>query len=154
MNPQTLKAIGIGVISTIGAFFIFGAPTGLIPNPVFTRMIPSLPLDYVFLALTSVLVGAYAGLHFYGKQENTKSQNATAYSGVIGGIVAFGCPICNKVFVMALGTTSVMTYIEPYRPIIGAISVIIMGLAVFVKARQVRTGVCPAPVSESKTTAS
>lgn len=154
MNQQILKATGIGIICAMGAFFVFGAPTGLIPNPVFARMIPSVPLDYVFLALTSILVGAYAGLYFYGRQATTKSQSVTAYSGVIGGIVAFGCPICNKVFVMALGTTSVMTYIEPYRPIIGAISVAVMGLAVYVKARQVRTGVCPVAQAESQTTAS
>jgi hypothetical protein len=142
--------IGLGV--SLAALLVFGIPTSLIPNPIFSRMIPSLPLDYVFLIITSLLVGAYAALHFYGKQAAPfkKAEKATAYSGLLGSIVAFGCPLCNKVFVMALGSSTILNYIEPYRPIIGTVGAAAMGLAVFVKGKTVRDGACLLPEKDSE----
>ncbi|MEM2138339.1 MAG: hypothetical protein QW568_04590, partial [Candidatus Anstonellaceae archaeon] len=45
----------------LGLFVLLGIPTALLSNPVipYIRMIPANPLDYVFLAATSILAAVY-----------------------------------------------------------------------------------------------
>lgn len=135
MRIRVFKHIAIGIAVSLVAVLVFGAPTGLIPNPLFGRMIPSTLLDYVFLALTSLLLAAYVALHLYAKSSDRKPATVSAYGGLLGGVMAFGCPLCNKVFVLALGTSSILNYIEPFRPVIGAVSFAVMGVAVYLKAK-------------------
>jgi len=143
---RVFKHIAIGIAVSLAAMVVFGAPTGLLPNPLFGRMIPSTILDYVFLALTSLLLGAYVALHLYAKAADRKPTTVSAYGGLLGGIMAFGCPLCNKVFVLAIGTSSILNYIEPYRPILGMISVVVMGAAVYLKAKtSLGAAACPIP---------
>jgi hypothetical protein len=120
----------IGIVSSIGFFFLFSIPTALFPNNFFIRMIPSTTLDYVFLIFSSILLGAYVGVHLY-KKKNTKACNRVTTAGGIGGFLAFGCPICNKLFVLLFGATALMTYLEPYRPILGFVSTGLMGGALW-----------------------
>jgi len=125
----------IGAGSAIGLFFLFGIPTDLIPNPWFIRMIGRNILDYIFLVSSSVLLGAYIGMHLY-KKNASKKCNAVTYSGGIGSFLAFGCPICNKVLVLLFGATALMTYLEPYRPVLGLVSTTLLGGALYWKVKR------------------
>ena len=55
-----LYGIGAGIATAL----LIGIPTVLIPNPIFDRMVPVRPQDYVFLAitvaLTAILAASYA----------------------------------------------------------------------------------------------
>lgn len=137
--------VGLGV--SIVAFLVMGIPTALVRTPFFFRMTPTGPLDYLFLTLTSLLVGAFAALHFYGRQAAATHRGEYAtVGGLLGGILAFGCPICNKILVALLGVSAVLTYIDPYRPLIGTLSVATMGAAVYFKAKALRScTTCPVP---------
>lgn len=133
--PWRFVLIGFGV--SILALVIMGIPTALVPTPFFTRMIPSNPLDYVFLIGTALLLGTYATLHLYGRQQ-ARGEGVAAVGGTLGGVLSFGCPICNKFLVAAMGVSAVMTYVEPYRPFIGTLSVAAMGATVYLKAKAIR----------------
>ncbi|MFA5796425.1 MAG: hypothetical protein WC916_00120 [Candidatus Woesearchaeota archaeon] len=135
-NKKRIKnwSIVIGTLSAIALFFLFGIPTGLIPNSWFTRMIPAKSYDYVFLILSSILLGAYIGLHYY-KKKSTTLCNVSASTGGIGGFLAFSCPICNKILVFLFGTTALMMYLEPYRLYIGLLSTGILLLALYWKIK-------------------
>lgn len=61
--------------------------------------------------------------------------------------MAFGCPLCNKVFVLALGASTITTFIDPLRPAIGTLSVAALGAAVWIKAKALARGSCPLPPS-------
>lgn len=93
-------------------------------------MVERTALDYVFLSASSVLLGAYVGIHLY-KKSTSKKCSAALYSGGIGSFLAFACPICNKVLVLLIGATTLMTYFEPYRPVLGLASIALLGGALY-----------------------
>ncbi len=130
MIPSKQKYWLLGISSAIGFALLLGIPTALIKTPFFTRMIPSTPLDYVFFILSSLLMGAYVGVHYYKKNTATKCTALTTTGGV-GSFLAFACPICNKLLVLLFGTTILMTYLEPYRPLIGVVSTGLLGAALY-----------------------
>ncbi len=113
------------VIFTISLILIFGIPTSLIPNPIFHRMTPSTPLDYFFLLTTSFLGGLYFAI-----PASACPHDAKAAGGGILGLLAFACPVCDKLLVLLLGTTFLMAYFDPLRPILGAISILVLLIAI------------------------
>ncbi len=124
------KFIVIGLASGISFFLLFGIVTAVVPNYWFTRMIPTTQFDWFFLMISSLLIGVYIGVHFYKKQ-TARSCNVAAMSGSIGSFFAFACPICSKLLVILFGATALLTYFEPYRPILGFVSAILLGTALY-----------------------
>ena len=120
MNKR-LKYGFIGLAVSVTFFIVFGIVTAVIPNSFFIRMTATSFLDKTFLVTSSVLLGAYFGVNGYKKEEN-KICNRTTTSAGIGSFLAFACPVCNKLLVLIFGATVLMTYLEPYRPILGFIS--------------------------------
>lgn len=142
INRTLLKYALIGVAVGTLTLLLFGIPTTLVPTPFFTRMIPPTLWDYGLLVATSLLLGT--ALHLYGRQR-ARGEKVAAYGGALGGILSFGCPICNKLLVAALGASTVMTYVNPYRPLFGALTLGLLGSAIYFKARGLRAcPTCPA----------
>ena len=112
--PYILIGLGVGILF----FFISGMVTSLLPNSFFTRMTSTTVWDYVFLIGSSLLLGAYVGVHYY-KKNKTKKCDTVATTGGIGSFLAFACPVCNKLLVFVFGATALMTYFEPYRSLLG-----------------------------------
>lgn len=117
-----------GTAVSLGAFVLFGSVTGLIPNPVYVRMIPSRPLDYLFLALTAGLLGVYVAQRPPAEQ---RADDGIATLGTVGGILAFGCPICNALLLALFSSSALMTYFDPLRPYVGAVAVVLLGGLVY-----------------------
>jgi len=132
-----LKYLGLGIIFSLGIFFSFGMITALIPNKFFIRMIEPNSLDYVFLSLTSVLLGSYFSLTMYRKNKDNKC-DYVAGGGTLLGVFAFACPVCNTLLVSLFGFTAVMMYFEPYRPILGIFSVVLLGSLLVSKIKTLR----------------
>ncbi len=132
---QKLKYIFIGLGAGLIFFFVSGIVTVLLPNSFFTRMTPINILDYIFLGSSSILLGAYVGVHYY-KKKNVKQCNAVATTGGVGSFLAFACPICNKLLVLLFGATALMTYLEPYRPVLGFVSTGLLGGALYWRIKQ------------------
>lgn len=124
-------------VYSTGFFILFGIVTDLIQNKFFIRMTNITISDYVFLTLTSVLLGTYVSFYRYGKKHSNKACTAATYSGGFFGFLGFGCPVCNKIIVLLLGVTGVLTYIEPYRPFIGSAGIGLMGYAVYSKGKDI-----------------
>ena len=136
-------AKGLGV--SVGAFVLFGVVTGLVPNPLYVRMVPRTPVDYLFLTLTALLAGIYtaqrmatdvADARLEADTDTAGSEDRWAIGGLVGGFLAVGCPICN-VFLLALFSSSaLMTYFDPLRPLLGAVSVAILAGLIVVRHRR------------------
>jgi len=137
MENKYLKIIGSSLLYSIILFVTFGVLTVLIPNKFFARMTSVTTLDYVFLVLTSLLSGIYLSFHQYHKKYGSKKCDIAATSGGIFGFLGFGCAICNKVLVLLLGITGVLTYIQPYQPLIGFTGVGLLGYSVYSKGKGV-----------------
>ena len=126
--PRLRLAKGAAV--SLGSFVLFGVVTGLIPNPIYVRMVPSRPIDYLFLFLTAGLLGVYVAQRPPAEE---RSDDRLATLGTVGGFLAFGCPICNAFLLALFSSSALMTYFDPLRPLLGAVAVVLLGGLVYVR---------------------
>ncbi len=116
------------LLYSFGILALFGLVTATIPNPVFMRMMPASALDFFFLATTAFLGGAYLAL-----PANACAADGKAAGGTLFGLLAFACPVCNKLLVMLLGYAALFELFDPLRPLVGAISIVVLGHAIIRK---------------------
>ena len=125
---------------------VIGLPTDVIPNPVFGRQgTPVEPWAMPVLAMTAVLSGLLFATYFQvGEDDDTVVTDATggldrpSRFGSLGGLLSFfavGCPICNKVVVIALGTSGALTWFAPVQPYLGVIALGLLAWALRVRLR-------------------
>ena len=63
----------------------------------------------------------------------------------LGAFLAIGCPICNKVALVLLGTSGAMSIYAPIQPVIGAVSLaLLIGTAAWRLRLRANGGACPA----------
>ncbi len=133
-NKRKIYSILVGSLVAISVFVLFGALTVLIPNSFFKRMTTIFWYDYVFIASTALLLGAYSGLWYYTRKTSSTCSYATA-GGSVGSLFSFGCPICNKLLIFLLGITGVMTYFAPLQPLLGVTSLSLLGFVVYKQSK-------------------
>ncbi|AGB37129.1 hypothetical protein [Natronococcus occultus] len=108
-----------------GAFLLAtGIITGLVPTPLFERMVPRTALDYTFLALTALLAGAYV---LQRSSLEDCDGDRCAYGGAASGFFAVACPHCNAVLVALFGSSWLATYVDPIRPLFGVLAIGLLG---------------------------
>lgn len=108
-------------------FLALGLPTDVIDNPVFGRAIDETPWAMPVLVVTSVLAGLLLGTYV-----NARPFDRAAKSGSFGGLLAYfaiGCPVCNKLVLLALGTTGAVNYFEPIQPYLAALGIVALAYA-------------------------
>ncbi|MEK6982123.1 MAG: hypothetical protein AABX38_04290 [Candidatus Micrarchaeota archaeon] len=109
---------------SIGLFLLFAIPTALLSNPIipYVRMIPATPLDYIFLVATSILSAVYILL----PENKICTPDKSAFGGGVLGFIAFSCPTCNRLLVLLFGFGFMYDIINPIRPILGILSIIVL----------------------------
>lgn len=129
-----LRQAGLyGLVGGVATAVLIGIPTVLIPNPWFGREIPPRSLDYLIWALTILLVAALAATYALPLACPTREGSLTA-----GGFLSFlavGCPVCNKLVVLALGWSGAMTYFAPLQPLLGAVSLLLLAVTLWLRLR-------------------
>ncbi|GEB53199.1 MULTISPECIES: hypothetical protein [Streptomyces] len=166
MLPLALRAVARWPASRWGAsagaavltFLAVGLPTAVVPNPLFSRSVPTPWWGYPSLALTAVLAGlllatyvrrAPAGPDAAGPgdasapagtgpgdgsaggvdgAEGRRSSRAGAVGAVLG-FFAVGCPVCNKLVLLALGTSGALSIWQPLQPLLAVVSVALLAVA-------------------------
>jgi hypothetical protein len=123
---------------------LIGLPTDVIPNPVFGRPVPVTWWSYPTLVITAVLGGLLAGT--YVRRETPSAApaideiDAPSRNGGIAGLLSFfavGCPVCNKLVIVALGTTGARQWFEPIQPILAVASIALLAWALRARLRSV-----------------
>jgi hypothetical protein len=137
-----------GVASVVIALAI-GIPTDVIPNPVFGRPVPVTWWSYPVLAVTAILGGLLAAT--YVRDQTVPAElDRPGRAGGLGGLLSFfavGCPVCNKLVVIALGATGARQWFEPLQPLLAVASIALLAVALRVRLRSaVACPVRPAPV--------
>lgn len=127
------------------AVVVIGVPTKLIANNWFVRMTPTRPQDYAFMAVSAALFGLIAGTFVLGR---TSSHEYSVVSGGFASFLAVGCPICNKLVVLALGVSGAMTYFAPAQLFIGLASIALLAWTLLLRARSLTTA-CALPATSS-----
>lgn len=165
---QVLVAIAAGAAVAV----VIGVATVLIPNPVFGREIPPVWWNYPVWLVTSALSGMLVATYIRPHRSASSDAKATAAAddgstdesaggeiearrssrmGMVGGILAWfavGCPVCNKLALLALGYSGAITWFTPVQPFLALGALILTGVALVWRLRgQVACPIRPEPVA-------
>ena len=124
-----------------------GLPTDVIPNPVFGRPVPVTGWSYPVLLVTAALSGLLAATYVrQGLTDESATQSeeldGPGRAGGVGGMLSFfavGCPVCNKLVVLALGTVGARQWFEPVQPVLAALSILLLVGALRSRVRNERS---------------
>ena len=137
---QWWTALLAGVVVTL----LVGLPTDVIPNPVFGRPVPVTWWSYPVLIATGVLGGLLAATYVRRRGEAAADDaielDRPGRTGGVGGALSFfavGCPVCNKLVVVALGTTGARQWFEPVQPWLAVASVALLAWALRSRLRSI-----------------
>lgn len=133
-------------VIAVGTVVLVAIPTALIPTPWFMREIPPTAWAWPVLIITSILAGLVAAT--YVARKDVASRERGGVLGATGAIVTFfavGCPVCNKLVLLALGYAGALQYFEPLQPYLAGSSVILLGVALFLRIARERSCPLPAP---------
>lgn len=137
------------VLGALGTALATGLPTVMIPNPVFSRMVPVTAWDRPVWVVTSVLAGLLVATYVTpgGAAPGPDDPDGATADGELdtagrrGGIgavmtyFAIGCPVCNKLVVLALGTSGAMSWFAPAQPLLAAGSIALLAWALRTRLR-------------------
>ena len=144
-----------GVVALVG----LGLVAAIIPNPLFGRQIPPEPFAIAVWLATAPLMGVLGATytapatspgavlpHPLATSNPPFERPATTLGaiGSIGAFLAIGCPVCNKIALILLGTSGALTVYAPLQPAIGAASIVLLFGTVAWRVRlRTRGGSCP-----------
>lgn len=118
-------------LGAIGSGLLIALVTAMIDNPVFGRAVPTTWWAWPVLAISSVLSGLL--LASYVRDPGVTVDEHVTRSGGVGGLLtvfAVGCPVCNKLVLLALGSAGAMQWFAPVQPFLGiaALALLAWGL--------------------------
>ena len=137
---QRLAAAGFGVAFAL----LIGIPTVLIPNPVFGRQVPVLLWNYPVWIASSILAGMLAATYVRAARGIAEARaiddtgDAPSRLGMVGGVLAWfavGCPVCNKLALLALGYSGAITWFAPVQPLLAAAALVTTAAALLMRLR-------------------
>jgi hypothetical protein len=134
----TPKAWVVTTLAAATGLAVIGLATAIYENPFFVRMMPVRTQDYVTWLLSSVLMGLIVGSYFAA---GSTSVDGKTLSGGVLSVVAVGCPTCNKLVVLLLGTSGALSFFAPIQLYIGVASVFLLGWTLLLRAKTL-AGTC------------
>lgn len=140
------RQFGIAAAVALGFALLVGIATVLIPNPLFARDIETVWWNYPVWVLTSVgaglLTATYVRPRDSGPAKSEEGRAAadaespvarrSARMGIAGGLLtwfAVGCPVCNKIALLALGYSGAITWFAPVQPWLAVAALILTYVA-------------------------
>ncbi len=110
---RLVTAISTAVLSAL----VIGIPTAVIPTPFFGRSVSVTSWSIPVLVITSILTGLLVAT--YISIDPVIREDRSLKIGGLGGFfsfIAIGCPVCNKVALLALGATGAVKFFAPVQP--------------------------------------
>lgn len=154
-SRQWLTAAASAVAYTLAV----SIPTDVIDTPLFSREIPPTWWAWPSLVATSALVGLLVGTYVTSKessngtgrqgvQRSAASREQRGVGGYAGAFLTFfavGCPVCNKVALLALGYSGAITWFEPFQPVMQVAGIALLGWALHQRLSASQS--CPVPTN-------
>lgn len=150
LRTLTGRQLAVAVAVAIAFGFLLGLATVLIPNSVFTRDIPPVWWNYPVWIATSafsgLLLATYVRDDAQPQDDDDDEARRSGRAGVAGAFLAWfavGCPVCNKLALLALGYSGAITWFAPLQPVLAVIALFLTGVALVVRLRG--RVACPLP---------
>ena len=141
----------VAVAVAAGTYLFFGLSTAVLANPVFGREIPPTTWAPEVLIITAILSGLLTATYVRNAgpapmrlkavdaaTDDPSARSRTARAGAAGSLMAYlaiGCPVCNKIALLLLGTTGALNLYAPIQPYLGAIGIALLSVALIVRLR-------------------
>ncbi|WP_344526583.1 hypothetical protein [Streptomyces albiaxialis] len=155
--PLALRAVagwplsrwGVAAGAAVLTAFAVGLPTAVIPNPLFARSVATPWWGYPVLAATAALAGVLLATYVRTGRRREAIRGDGSRLGTVGGLLGFfavGCPVCNKLVLLALGTSGALNIWQPVQPLLAVASPALLAVAVVRRlAGEVACPAVPAP---------
>jgi len=120
----------VAAATSIAFTVLVAIPTDLIDTPLFSREIPPTWWSWPALLVSSVLSGLLTAT--YVAPLDGGGDTTIRSGGFAGGLLTFfavGCPVCNKVALLALGSAGAVTWFQPVQPVLQVLAVGLLGWA-------------------------
>lgn len=130
----------VAVLGGIATAILVALPTAVIPNPVFGRAVEVTWWSYPIVVLTGFLGGLLLATYVKepgqggladppGQPDDEAKASKLGIAGAFIAFFAVGCPVCNKLVLLALGASGAMTWFAPVQPLLAVASVVLMAVA-------------------------
>lgn len=147
MRNWPLRRWVAAFVGAIVAALIVAIPTGIVHTAFYVRMTPVLWWNYPVWIATAVLSGLVLATYVKTGLASPVSSRVGVSANALS-LLAVGCPICNKLVVMALGVSGALDLWAPVQPVIGLVSVGLMVWALRLRIRGERA--CPVPQAPAR----
>lgn len=147
MAGWTLRHWSTAAVTAAGTVAVIGIPTDLVDTPLFNRMVPPTWWSYPILGVTAILAGLLVATYVADPAGGEAPRREQRWGGA-GGVLSFfavGCPVCNKLVLLALGTSGALQYFEPVQPVLALASVTVLAWALWRRLRNAASCVVTAP---------
>lgn len=136
-------AVGTALFTVV----FIAVPTDLIDTPLFAREVAPTSWSWPVLLVSAILAGLVTAT-YVAHPDGAEPSRAVGRLGMAGWVVTFfavGCPVCNKLVLLALGATGAMQFFEPVQPYLAAASIGLLSWALY--ARLSRENSCRVPAA-------
>ncbi|MDA8368350.1 MAG: hypothetical protein M0026_00570 [Nocardiopsaceae bacterium] len=148
MRSWTRRQWGVALLGAALTVLLIGIPTGVVPTDLYSRMTPVLWWNYPVLAVTAVLEGLLLAT-YVAPIRPAANQGSKAFAGGLVSLFAVGCPVCNKLVVLAIGFGGALSYFAPVQPLLAVASLLLLGEALRRRLRALRECRLPSPRTDS-----
>jgi hypothetical protein len=147
MSGWSRRRWSVALLAGVATALLVAIPTAVIPNPVFGRTVAVTWWSYPVVVLTGVLGGLLFATYVREPVPDSHSAadgdevDRASKLGMVGALVSFfavGCPVCNKLVLVALGASGAVTWFAPFQPILALASVVLMVVALRIRLRTER----------------
>lgn len=144
LRTWTVARWTVAAVATVVAALVIGIPTGVIHTGFYTRMTPVLWWNYPVWAISALLAGVTVATYLRSEAPaSVPDRSSRTIGATLLSTFAVGCPICNKLVVSLVGVSGALSYWAPLQPILGVLSVGLLGAGLAFRLRGMVS--CPRP---------
>ena len=146
------RRVAVGSLAAVVVALAIGIPTGIIQTSWYTRMTPVLWWNYPVWAASAALSGALAATYVRDPSVPVPvTESGKTLTGTMLSLFAVGCPICNKLVVMALGVSGALSWFAPVQPYLAVASLGLLAYALWARRRTAAACRVPSRTPEDAT---
>jgi len=141
----------VALAAAVGTYLVIAIPTDLIDTPFFAREVAPTAWSWPVLAVSAILAGLVSAT-YVAYPDGAAPSRSEGRLGLAGWTITFfavGCPVCNKIVLLALGASGALQFFEPVQPYLAGASIVLLGWALH--ARLTRESSCGLAVAEPDT---
>jgi hypothetical protein len=140
-------ATGAGLFT----YLFISSTTAVIENPIFNREIATTNWSVPVIVISSILTGLLSATYVKnGISDQNPKQLKIGSAGALLAYFAVGCPVCNKIALIALGYTGAIQYFAPIQPYLAIAGIAL--LAFSLRMRMNNEYSCSLPFQNAHTT--